>query len=61
MLNEWTSTVVAAHNDRRARQQAAERRVDIAGSGRAGNDASRSMAPRDIDYRRMSDSDSLNL
>jgi len=61
VLAEWTSTVVAAHNDRRVRQQAAERRVDIAGSGGTGSDGSRSMAPRDIDYRRLSDSDILNL
>ena len=61
VLNEWTSTVVAANQDRRARQRAAERRVDIAGSSGAGNDGSRSMAPRDIDYARMSDADILNL
>ena len=61
VLNEWTSTLVAANNDRRTRQRAAERRVDIAGSSGTGSDGSRSMAPRDIDYRRMSDSDILNL
>jgi hypothetical protein len=61
VLNEWTSTVVAANRDRRTRQQAAERRVDIAGSGSTGSDGSRSMTPRDIDYRRMSDADILNL
>ena len=33
----------------------------IAGSGGAGNDGSRSMAPRDIDYARMSDANILNL
>ncbi|HXQ24908.1 MAG TPA: hypothetical protein VN822_00730 [Candidatus Acidoferrales bacterium] len=61
VLNEWTSTVVAANHDRRARQRAAERRVDIAGSSGGGNDGSRSMGPRDVDYARMSDSDILNL
>jgi hypothetical protein len=61
VLNEWTSTLVAANNDRRTRQRAAEHRVDIAGSSRTGSDGSRSMTPRDIDYRRMSDSDILNL
>jgi len=60
VLNEWTSTVMAAHNDRRARQQAAERRVDIAGSS-SSSDGPRSMTPREIDYRRMSDADILNL
>lgn len=61
VLNEWTSTIVTANHDRRARQRAAERRVDIAGSGGAGNDGRRSLGPRDIDYARMSDSDILNL
>ena len=61
VLNEWTSTLIAANNDRRTRQRAAEHRVDIAGSGGTGSDGSRSMTPRDIDYRRMSDSDILNL
>lgn len=61
VLNEWTSTIVAANQDRRARQRTAERRVDIAGSGRTGGDALRPTTPRDIDYGRMSDSDILNL
>jgi hypothetical protein len=61
VLSEWTSTVVAANHDRRARQHAAEERVDIAGSGRAGSEGRRSMVPRDIDYARMSDSEILNL
>jgi hypothetical protein len=61
VLNEWTSTVVAANQDRRARQRAAERRVDIAGSNGAGNDGRRPTTPRDIDYARMSDADILNL
>jgi hypothetical protein len=61
VLNEWTSTIVAANQDRRTRQRAAERRVDIAGSGGAANDGRRPLGPRDIDYARMSDSDILNL
>lgn len=55
VMNEWTSTVVTANQDRRARQRAAERRVDIGGSGGAGNEGHRTMTPRDIDYARMSD------
>ena len=51
VLNEWTSTVVAANQDRRTRQRAAEHRVDIAGSGGTGSDGPRSMTPRDIDYK----------
>lgn len=61
VLNEWTSTIVAANQDRRARQRAAEQRVDIAGSSGAGNDGRRPMTPRDINYARMSDADILNL
>jgi hypothetical protein len=49
-MNEWTSTVVSAANERRTRQRTAERRVDIAGSGGAGNDGRQSMSPRDLDY-----------
>jgi hypothetical protein len=61
VLSEWTSTVVAANQDRRTRQRAAERRVDIAGSGGTGSDGPRSMTPREVDYKRMSDADILNL
>lgn len=61
VLNEWTSAIVAANQDRRARQRAAERRVDIAGSGRSGNDGMRPVTPKDINYSRMSDADILNL
>jgi hypothetical protein len=61
VLNEWISSLVAANRDQRARQRSAERRVDISGSGGAGNDGRRAMGPRDIDYARMSDSDILNL
>lgn len=61
VLNEWTSTIVAANQERRSRQRAAERRVDIAGSSGAGNDGRRPITPRDINYSRMSDADILNM
>jgi hypothetical protein len=61
VLNEWTSTLVTANQERRTRQRTAERRVDIAGSGGAGNEGRRAMAPREIDYGRVSDADILNL
>lgn len=61
VLNEWTSTIVAASQDRRARQRAAERRVDIAGSRGGSAEGQRPISPRDLDYARMSDSDILNL
>ncbi|MGH9736009.1 MAG: hypothetical protein ACRD8A_15635 [Candidatus Acidiferrales bacterium] len=61
VLNEWTSAIVSANQDRRARQRAAERRVDIGGSGRTGNEGVRPVTPRDINYSRMSDADILNM
>ena len=61
VLNEWTSTVVAANQDRRARQRAAERRVDIAGSSGGGRESHCPASPRDIDYARRPDADILNL
>jgi hypothetical protein len=61
VLNEWTSTIVAANHERRGRQRDAERRVDIAGSSGAGNSGRRPVSPREIDYARMSDADILNL
>jgi len=61
VLNEWTSTLVAANQEQRARQRTAERRVDISGAGGAANDGRRSISSRDIDYGRMSDADILNL
>jgi len=61
VFDEWTSTVVTTNQERRTRQRAAERRVDIAGASGGGNEARRPIAPRDIDYSRMSDADILNL
>ncbi len=61
VLNEWTTTVVSANQQRRERQHTAERRVDIGGAGGAGNEGRHSMGPREINYARMSDADILNL
>jgi hypothetical protein len=44
----------------RARQHAAERRIDISGASGAATNG-RSASPRSIDYARMSDADILNL
>jgi hypothetical protein len=60
VINEWTSAIVTRSSVRSDRQRAAERRVDIA-SGAAANEARRSLMPRDIDYRRLSDADILNM
>jgi hypothetical protein len=61
VLNEWTTTVVSANQQRRERQRTAERRVDIGGAGGAGAEGRHSMGPREINYARMSDADILNL
>jgi hypothetical protein len=61
VLNEWTSTILAATEDRRSRQKTAERRVDIDGSRGGASEGHRIRSPRDIDYGRMSDADILNL
>jgi hypothetical protein len=60
VINEWTTGIVAQSNARVERQRTAERRVDIAG-GAPGGDGRRALSPRDIDYRRLSDADILNL
>jgi hypothetical protein len=61
VLNEWTTTIVSANQQRRERQRTAERRVDIGGTGGAGNEGRHSIGPREINYARMSDADILNL
>lgn len=60
VLSEWTNGVVAHASTRQERQRNAAKRVDIAG-GAPGGDAPRALMPKDIDYRRMSDSDILNM
>ncbi len=60
VLNEWSNAVVTMNQERRERQRNAERRVDIAGGG-GGAGARKPMTAKDIDYRRMSDADILNL
>jgi hypothetical protein len=45
VLNEWTTTVVSANQQRRERQRTAEGRVDIGGAGGAGNEGRHSMGP----------------
>jgi hypothetical protein len=61
VMEEWTSTIMAADRGRRARQRTAEQRVDIVGSGGAARDGHGGKTARDIDYARLSDSDILNL
>jgi len=61
VLNEWTTTIVSANQQRRERQRTAERRVDIGGAGGSGHEGRHSIGPREINYARMSDADILNL
>jgi hypothetical protein len=60
VINEWTTSVVGKSRAKTARQKAAAARVDIAGGG-AGAEGRKSLMPKDIDYRRLSDADILNL
>jgi hypothetical protein len=60
VLGEWSNAVVTLNEERRERQRKAEGRVDIAGGG-GGTGGRRAVTARDIDYRRMSDADILNL
>ena len=61
VMDEWTSTALAANRDRRDRQRTAEQRVDILGSGGVGREGRDGRSPRDLDYARLSDADILNL
>ena len=60
VINEWTSGVLAASDQKLARQRAAEGRVDITG-GAPGNAFKRPLTPKDVDYAKLSDGDILNL
>ncbi|HXT85471.1 MAG TPA: hypothetical protein VN745_00480 [Verrucomicrobiae bacterium] len=61
VINEWTHSVVAANRERLARHESAAKRVDIAGGGASDGVNRKAISPRDVDYKRLSDSDILNL
>jgi hypothetical protein len=61
VVSEWTSSVVASSRHKAARQHAAAARVDITGGGAPGTIPRQPHSPRDLDYRRLSDMDILNL
>jgi hypothetical protein len=61
VIEEWTSSVLAASSAPLARQRTAERRVDIAGAGPAASEARRPVSPSDLDYAKLSDAEILNL
>lgn len=61
VINEWTHSVVSANRERLARHESAAKRVDIAGAGASDGVNRKPVSPRDVDYKRLSDSDILNL
>jgi hypothetical protein len=61
VINEWTTGVLASGNKKFARIHSAESRVDITGGGAPGFSGRRSLAAGEIDYKRLSDADILNL
>ena len=61
VIGEWTQSIVAANRERLSRHEAASKRVDIAGGGSSDGVNRKPISPRDVDYRRLSDADILNL
>jgi len=61
VVADWTTSVLALARRKTEKQDAAARRVDIVGGGGYPDSARRGLAPRDIDYRRISDEDILSL
>lgn len=61
VINEWTHSVVSANRERLARHESAAKRVDIAGAGSSDGVNRKPISPREVDYKRLSDSDILNL
>jgi len=61
VIGEWTQSIVAANHERLSRHEAASKRVDIAGAGASDGVNRKPMSSRDVNYKRLSDSDILNL
>jgi hypothetical protein len=61
VINEWTHSVVGANQERLSRQDKSAKRVDISGAGSSDGVNRKPLSPRDLDYRRLSDADILNL
>lgn len=61
VIGEWTQSIVAANHERLSRHEAASKRVDIAGAGASDGVNRKPMSARDLNYKRLSDSDILNL
>lgn len=61
VINEWTHGVVAANQEKLSRQSASAKRVDISGAASSDGVNRRPVSPREVDYKRLSDADILNL
>jgi hypothetical protein len=61
VIGEWTHGVVSANNERLSRQETAAKRVDVSGGGSSDGVKRKPLSPRDVDYKRLSDADILNL
>lgn len=61
VINEWTNSVVSANQEKLSRHDSAAKRVDISGAGSSDGVRRKPVSPRDLDYKRMSDADILNL
>lgn len=61
VINEWTHGVVSANQEKHSRQSASAKRVDISGAASSDGVNRRAVSPRDVDYKRLSDADILNL
>ncbi|MFZ3247215.1 MAG: hypothetical protein WA185_19255 [Candidatus Acidiferrales bacterium] len=61
VIGEWTHSVVSANHEKLSRHDAAAKRVDIAGAGSSDGVNRKPISPRDVDYKRLSDADILNL
>ncbi|MGH9731210.1 MAG: hypothetical protein ACRD4A_05870 [Candidatus Acidiferrales bacterium] len=61
VIGEWTQSIVAANHERLSRHEAASKRVDIAGAGASDGVNRKPMSARDVNYRKLSDADILNL
>lgn len=61
VINEWTHGVVAANQEKLSRQESSAKRVDISGAGSSDGVNRKPISPRDVNYKRLSDADILNL
>ncbi|MGH9864354.1 MAG: hypothetical protein ACRD4H_02950, partial [Candidatus Acidiferrales bacterium] len=61
VIGEWTQSIVGANRERLSRHEAASKRVDIAGAGKSDGVNRKPMSARDLNYRKLSDADILNL